>query len=66
MTGGMIIAIPDETERKAEIKQMSEAIPLGHAGDPGELANVVDFLASEASSYINGADTQVDGGLGQI
>ncbi|OMC34583.1 3-alpha-hydroxysteroid dehydrogenase [Mycobacterium sp. GA-1841] len=36
--------------------------PLTRVGTPEEVADVVAFLASEASSYITGADLTVDGG----
>ena len=38
-------------------------VPLGRLGSPGELADVVAFLASERASYINGATVIVDGGM---
>jgi NAD(P)-dependent dehydrogenase (short-subunit alcohol dehydrogenase family) len=41
-------------------------IPLGRFADPKETARVVVFLASEDSSYLAGADVQVDGGLRQV
>lgn len=38
------------------------AFPLGRVGQPGEIAQVVAFLASEAASYVTGAAWLVDGG----
>ena len=41
-------------------------IPLGRPGSPDEIANAVSFLASDESSYVNGIELFVDGGLAQI
>lgn len=38
------------------------AIPLGRLADPGEIAAVVTFLASEAASFITGQTLAVNGG----
>ncbi len=46
--------------------QVVGMIPAGRVGQPHEVANVVAFLASDESSYVNGSDFQVDGGIGQV
>lgn len=55
---------------KQEIDDIREttirAIPLGRWGRPEDVANAVLFLASGDSSYINGVELFVDGGLTAI
>jgi NAD(P)-dependent dehydrogenase (short-subunit alcohol dehydrogenase family) len=40
--------------------------PLGRVGDPDEIAKAVVFLASDDSSFVNGIELFVDGGMAQI
>jgi 3-oxoacyl-[acyl-carrier protein] reductase len=58
-----------ETDMTAElgddlVKKYAEQIPLGRFGSVDDIAGTVEFLASEAASYITGALIPVDGGLG--
>jgi NAD(P)-dependent dehydrogenase (short-subunit alcohol dehydrogenase family) len=45
---------------------MIAGIPLGRLGTPDEVAKAVVFLASDDSSFVNGAELFVDGGFAQI
>lgn len=42
---------------------MKSKVPLGHLGDPKDIANAYLFLASDEAAYINGATLSVDGGM---
>ena len=44
-------------------KQLLDHIPLGRLGRVEEIADVVAFLLSDRSEYINGACITVDAGL---
>lgn len=47
----------------ARLKRAESIIPFHRGGQPEEVANVVLFLASEASSYVTGSTYTVDGAL---
>jgi 3-oxoacyl-[acyl-carrier protein] reductase len=38
-------------------------VPLGRFGEPGEIGQLIAFLASDAASYITGQSYLVDGGM---
>jgi NAD(P)-dependent dehydrogenase (short-subunit alcohol dehydrogenase family) len=48
------------------IDSQAVTIPLGRVGTPDEIAKAVVFLASDDSSFVNGIELFVDGGMAQI
>lgn len=51
------------TEDNAVRKMLERITPLGRMGEAKDIANVVDFLCSDKSSFITGQSFIVDGGL---
>lgn len=47
---------------KAVSNKILSRTPMGRFGDPGEIAAIASFLASEDASYITGATIYADGG----
>ena len=47
-------------------KGFAEQVPLGRFGTSEEIASAALFLASDAASYVNGIEIEIDGGLSQI
>ncbi|MFE4611012.1 SDR family NAD(P)-dependent oxidoreductase [Streptomyces niveus] len=60
-TPGLLELIPAEV-----LKQAEEGVPLGRLAEPKEVAAVTTFLASDAASYVNGAEFFADGGYAQV
>jgi 3-oxoacyl-[acyl-carrier protein] reductase len=54
----MTSALPEE-QRKALLGQ----IPLGHLGQPADIAHAVAFLASPQAGYVTGQEIHVNGGM---
>jgi NAD(P)-dependent dehydrogenase (short-subunit alcohol dehydrogenase family) len=45
---------------------LAQQVPLGRMGTPDEIARVALFLASDDSSFVNGIELFVDGGMAQV
>jgi 3-oxoacyl-[acyl-carrier protein] reductase len=54
----MTASLPEE-QRKALLSQ----IPLGHLGQPSDIADAVVYLASPQASYVTGQELHVNGGM---
>ena len=61
-TPGLLGLAADAEQEKQLRAMLTDAVPLGRLGRPDEIANMALFLASEESSFVNGAELFVDGG----
>jgi glucose 1-dehydrogenase len=50
-------------ENKKEMDKIIKKIPMGRVGNAEEVANIVEFLASDKASYVTGTTFFVDGGM---
>jgi len=69
ITANVIAPGPVATEMLASLTEeqqtaITDQVPLGRVAQPEEIAQMINFLASENGAYITGAVIPVDGGLG--
>jgi len=53
----------DAKARKEAMASIEAGIPLGHMGEPKDVAYAVLYLASDESKYITGVELTLDGGI---
>ena len=46
-----------------QLQKTLKRIPIGRIGSADEIANVVEFIASDKASYVTGTTFLVDGGM---
>lgn len=65
-TPGLKDLAPDAEASAGLLQTLASTVPLGRLGRPEEIAEAVLFLASPASSFMTGAELDVDGGQNQV
>ncbi len=61
-----LLGLVAEDERQGLVDNLAAQVPLGRVGEPAEIAAAALFLASAESSFVNGVEFFVDGGLAQV
>ncbi len=49
--------------KEAAESKLGRQIPLGHIGEPDDIANAALYLASDESKFMTGAELKLDGGI---
>ncbi len=62
----MLTPLMERNRTPEEIENIAQQSMSRRLGAPEELASVIAFLASEASSYIQGETISVDGGFATL
>ncbi|XP_033928349.1 (3R)-3-hydroxyacyl-CoA dehydrogenase [Melopsittacus undulatus] len=60
---GFIVTPMTSTVPPKVLSKFAGMVPLGRLGQPDDVADVIEFLVSDRSSYITGASVEVTGGL---
>lgn len=60
-----LLSMAAEGHEAEFLERVAKMIPAGRVGAPEEIGRAALFLASEASSFVNGTELFVDGGHGQ-
>ena len=62
MTRGMFGDRGDDAHQQ-RWEKLADLAPIGRVGEPSDIANMILYLASDASSFVTGAEMVVDGGI---
>lgn len=65
-TPGLHGLMADAEQDRQFTEMLVSQIPLGRMGRPEEIASAALFLASDESSFVNGIELYVDGGMAQV
>ena len=52
-----------DSDRAAALEKLGRQIPIGHIGQPDDVAYAVLYLASDESKFVTGTEIRVDGGI---
>lgn len=65
-TPGLAELAPTPEQQEGLLTYIASGVPMGRLGLPQEIAKAVVFPASSDSSFVNGIELFVDGGVAQV
>ena len=65
-TPGLAGLAPNKEAEAGLLAYIAGQVPMGRLGEPAEIGKAAVFLASDDSSFVNGAELFVDGGTAQV
>lgn len=65
-TPGLLELASTKEEQDGLLSYLASQVPMGRVGEPSEIGSAVVFLASSDSSFVNGIELFVDGGMAQV
>jgi NAD(P)-dependent dehydrogenase (short-subunit alcohol dehydrogenase family) len=63
MTPMWDVVLGEGEKREESIQEIESGIPLGHFGEPMDVAYGILYLASDESKYVTGIELTIDGGI---
>lgn len=61
-----LMSMAEPGEKAELLARIAKVVPSGRVGQPAEIARSALYLATDASSFVNGTELFVDGGHGQV
>lgn len=65
-TGLVELAGDNKEQQDGLLAYLAGQVPMGRVGEPSEIGKAVAYLASSDSSFVNGTELFVDGGMAQV
>jgi NAD(P)-dependent dehydrogenase (short-subunit alcohol dehydrogenase family) len=63
ITTPMLEDMAQNVDKVTAVTKLARQVPLGHIGEPDDVAYAVLYLASDESKFITGAELKIDGGI---
>lgn len=59
----MLDGMAGDHDREEALQKLGRQVPLGHVGEPNDVAFAVLYLASDEARFVTGTEIRIDGGI---